>query len=263
MSDTSFRAAVRFMVPPWFADRYPIKQSVGFRFLYACGAALDSIVQVAVEGLWAKYPTFGTLTAVPYIGRDRRIIRGPNEPIDKYARRLIGWLDAWRYAGHALTVLRQLQPVFAPNPAPRMRLVNNRGVWYTLEPDGAFTIQHPGNWNWDNREDLWARCWVIIYSDHGYPWAPESIWDDPGTWGEEEVLDFSASVSEIETILSVIRQWKAAHTLYVRQIVAFDEDSFDPSNPEPDGTWGKAYKMVGGFAVASRLGSASYLSPVT
>lgn len=273
-----YRQLLRFLVPPWLSDRWPAKKSVGFRLLYSWSFILDELTEWTWQGLRAKWPTYGTPTAVPTIGRDRRIIRGPNEPIDAYALRLVGWLDAWRRAGTAIGVLLQLVPFFAPNTAPLMRLVNAHGVWYGLQPGDttaeAVNIAHQHNWNWGNPPipfvlNPWARCWPIIYSDNDYPWTPEGIWDDPGTWGEDGVLDFSASVSEIQTLLQIIGQWKAAHSLYVRPIVAFDGASFDPSNPEPDGQWGKAYKLVLGptptrkRATPSRLLTASYLSPVT
>ena len=39
--------------------------------------------------------------------------------------------------------------------------------------------------------------------------------------------------------------------------------SFNPASPEPDGTWGKPHKVVGGVHVASRLATADYWDGTT
>ena len=257
MNNVSFRESLRALVPPWLSDRNPAAPSRGFRYLYSMAAVLDSMMEIAVEGMRAKYPSQGTVTALPYIGRDRRIIRGLGESNDAYAQRLIRWLDSWRIAGSARSVLEQLAPSFAPGIAPTMRIVNNWGVWYTLS-GGALTIEHRGNWNWDNRPDLWGRCWVIFYSGFGYPWSPDGHYGDGKKWGDGRTWGTTMTRAELATLQAIVYQWRAAQTRYVNLIVAFDLASFNPASPEPDGTWGKFYKLVGGRAVPSRLQTARY-----
>ena len=260
MSRVSYRELVRNFAPPWLSDRYPRPLTTGFRYLYAQAAVLDSMMQILVEGLRAKYPTQGTTTAVPYIGRDRRIVRGPNEDVNAFAERLIPWLDAWRGAGSALEVIRQMTPIFAPHPPPRMRIVTNAGTWYTYDPNAdPITIEERGNWNWDNRPDLWARCWLILYSPDGEPWSPDGTWGDGNEWGDGRCWGLTITRPEVIAAQSVLAQWKAGHTLYPNIIVAFDENSFDPDAPEPDGTWRTFYKLVDGVATPSRLATARYM----
>lgn len=257
MSNLSYRESVRALVPPWLSDRNPAQPSRGFRYLYSMAAALDAMLETAVEGMRAKYPGQGTPTALPYIGRDRRIIRGPTEPATAFAARLIGWLDSWRLAGSARSVLEQLAPGFAPGAAPTMRIVNNHGVWYTLA-NGTLTIQYANNWNWDNRTDLWGRCWVIFYATGGYPWGKDGRWGDGKKWGDGRTWGTTMTRGQLATLQAIVAQWRSQQTRYVNLIVAFDPTSFNPAHPEPDGTWGKFYKIVGGVAVPSRLGSARY-----
>jgi len=259
----SFRDAVRSVVPPWLADRYPRPFTNGFRLLYSMAAALDAMMQVAVEGLRAKFPTQGTPTALPYIGADRRIIRGLTEGDGSYAERQIDWLDAWQHSGSPPEMLTQLQPMFAPAAPPLMRIVTNAGVWYTLDADGTLTIQNLGNWNWDNRPDLWARLWLIIYSPSDVPWAPDGTWGDGHRWGDGRFWGLTITSAMVSALQAVLANWHAAHGLYANIIVAFDPASFNPSSPEPDGTWGKNYKVVGGVAVPSRLATARYLDGVS
>jgi hypothetical protein len=266
MSDNlSFAATVRTLVPPWLSDRYPRPLVNGFSLLYCWGLALDSMMQLAVEGLRARLPSHpdSTPTALPFTGSDRRIIRGPDETDEHYASRLIPWLDTWRGAGSAITVLEQLAELFSPQAAPLMRIVTNQGTWYTYHPvvisGPHVTIEQRGNWNWDGRADLWARCWVIIYSSAGYPWSPDGTWGDGHRWGDGRVWGLTATRAQVVTAQHILAQWKAAHTLYPNIIVAFDPASFNPASPEPDGTWGKSYKVVGGHVVRSRLATARYL----
>lgn len=260
-----FVDAVAGVVPPWLSFRpagpKTPERSVGYRLLYAMAGTIDLMMEIAVEGLRARYPGVGTPTALPLIQRDRGIVRGLQESDESAAGRLVGWLDSWRVAGNPHNTLAQLAPLFRPSAAPLMRIVTNAGVWYTLYPDGTVEQQALGNWNWDGKPELWARLWVIVYCDDaGYPWVAEDVWGvgewgesgDVGTWGS------TATRPEVETILMTIQTWKGGHSLYPYTIIALDPDSFSPASPEPDGMWGKSYKIVDGVAVKSRLESARY-----
>lgn len=260
-----FRDAVADVVPPWLSYRpagpKTPERSTGYRLLYAMAGVIDLMMEVAVEGLRARYPGQGTPTALPLIHRDRGIVRGLQESDESAAGRLVAWLDSWRLAGNSHNMLQQLAPLFRPSTAPLMRVVTNAGVWYSLYPDGTVEQRELGNWNWDGKPELWARLWVIIYCDDtGYPWVAEDVWGvgnwgesgDDGTWGS------TATRPEVETILMAIQMWKGGHSLYPYTIVALDPDSFNPDAPEPDGTWGKSYKIVDGVAAKSRLESARY-----
>lgn len=265
----NFRHALRAFVPPWLSNRPATPKSPayqnGFKYLYAQALMLDIMMDVAVQALKARYPGLCQPDALPLIGQDRRIVRGLTEPDDMYAARLRAYLDSWRVAGNSYNMLAQLAPLFAPATVPLMRIVTNTGVWLTLNGDGSIVRQVLNNWNWDgSTDDRWARCWVIIYSGAGYPWSAEGVWST-GHWGaydptapEHGTWGITATRDMVETILAVVQLWKAEHSLYPTTIIALDNATFDPAAPEPDGTWGKFYKIVGGVAVPSRLASARY-----
>lgn len=258
----NLRHALRAFVPPWLSNRPatplgPARQT-GYKLLYAQALMLDVMMDVAVQGLKARYPGLCQPDALPLIGQDRRIIRGLTEPDDMYAARLRAWLDSWRLAGNSYNMLAQLAPLFAPARVPVMRIVTNSGVWLTLNGDGTITRQVLGNWNWDGvTDDRWARVWVIIYSGDGYPWSANTPWG-VGKWGDGRTWGTTATHDMVATIRAVVGLWKAEHSLYPTTIIPLDNTTFDPAAPEPDGTWGKRYKIVGGVAVRSRLASARY-----
>jgi len=169
MPKLSFRETLRRYVPPWLSDRPTSGRTAGFRYLYGLVAILDAGMQFLVEGMQARLPGVGTPTALPYIGRDRRIIRGPHETDADYAARLLEWLDLWRAAGNAYALAKALQAFLAPGH-PRIRIVTRSGFWWTLDPSGELSwhLASPNNWNWDSHTHpehagRWADFWVIVY----------------------------------------------------------------------------------------------------
>ncbi|WP_437982917.1 hypothetical protein [Sorangium sp. So ce117] len=245
MPRLSFRETLRRYVPPWLSDRPG--RTVGFRYLYATASVLDAGAEVLVQGLQARMPGLGTPTALPYIGRDRRIVRGPAESDAAYGARLVRWLDYWRAAGNAYVLALALQGFLYPEH-PRIRIVTRSGVWYTLEPSGELLWHRaePNNWDWDSlshpdKAGDWSEFWIIIYPPH---YTADGDWGD-GTsiWEPGEAFGVQTPISNIAAIKALVQQWKGAHTKCVVLILAYDPSSFDPSSPPgapgmPDGRWG-------------------------
>jgi hypothetical protein len=263
----SFRETLRRYVPPWLSDRPQSGKTVGFRYLYCLVAPLDASVEFAIQGLQARYPGIGTPTALPYIGRDRRIIRGFAENDASFSKRLLTWREDWKTAGHAFSLLRQVKGYLTPHPI-KLRSVDNAGNLYTLNADGTTELvqTQPSNWNWDVENAFWSRFWLILYPppslwDPMFPWGNAAQWG--GAWGAANVTwGTTATPEQIASIKAVIRQWKPAHANCVCVVVAFDPASFNPTMPPgaplPDGTWGKWHKLVGGIARKARLATARY-----
>ncbi|MGK4001096.1 hypothetical protein WMF31_00625 [Sorangium sp. So ce1036] len=267
MARLSFRETLRRYVPPWLSDRPG--RTVGFRFLYAIASVLDAGAEVLVQGLQARFPGLGTPTALPYIGRDRRIVRGPLESDAAYGARLVRWLDYWRAAGNAYVLALALQSFLYPGH-PRIRIVTRSGVWYTLEPSGELHWHRaePSNWDWDSlthpeRAGNWSEFWVIAYPPH---YASDGNWGDgTSTWGPGDTFGVQTTTSNIAAIKAIIQQWKGAHTRCAMFILAYDPSSFDPASPPgapgmPDGRWGHWSKDDGaGGRVKSRREDARYV----
>lgn len=257
----TFRDTARRLSPP------RLLQEVGQKILYSLSLPLDGLDEWVRQAVKARFPELAPDDAIPFIGRDRQIRRGPNESRQSYVARLLLWLQAWHFAGVGFSLLEQLAANMSPSPT-RVRIVTQNGVWYTLEPDGTSSIQHvvPSNWDWDGRSAFWARFWVIIYGPQSL-WPVGPIWGDGTRWGDGSGWGTDAPAFEVSLAQSLVSEWKPAASRCENIIVAFDDASFDPASAlhgtgMPDGHWGTWGRLVGGAYVPTRLATAKYLDGV-
>lgn len=265
MSNIGFRHLIARIAPPRLTRKW------GERFLYSFGLVLDVVVDWGLQGMRARFPDKGPEDALPYLGRDRKIVRGFQEPAALYRPRLRRWRIDHRKRGNPIALLEQLAGYMSGFPV-RIATVTHRGTWFVRQPDGTVDIySKAGNWDWDAALDVegWSRFWVVIYPLATGIWTQSPPWGDvdlfggawgapgfTGTWGS------SATAEQVESIRSIIREWKAGGTRCVSIIVAFDETKFDPTDPAgaplPSGDWGRPAKIVGGTYVPTREPSAIY-----
>lgn len=261
----TFRAKRKFMGPSWLVSEGD-SQLVG----YVVDLLKDGFTERLRQGLLARLPQndpAGESTppddALAAIGRDRRIVRGLNEPSDRYARRLIQWLDDWRTAGNPFSLMRQIAGYTGPGPA--FRTVDVRGNWFSLNADGSRSVAiNQANWDWDNAADAlsrWSRFWVVIYPNG--LWLPGSTYGDGHKYGDGRTWGSTATTTDVATIRGIVSDWKPAGTRCVNIILAFDGASFDPTTTRdgaglPDGTWGRWGRNVGGVYGPARLSTARF-----
>lgn len=267
-----FTSTLSRYLPPWLTARLATGQVRAFKYIATAALLADGLMQNAYEGLQAGFPGLGTPEALPLLGRERCIRRGIHETDASYAARLVAWLDTWRGAGNPFAIMHAMRDLCTPS-VPKMRIVNDSGTWYTLNPDDSVEIRQTWgaiNWNWDgNYPVLSTRFWPIIYSDAG-PWIEGPAWGSIGAphWGDPETTwGSSATPEEVTLLRAVVNDFKCAGDRCEKIIVAFDPTSFDPtaapgSPGMPDGTWGHWSKNVGGVQVPARLSTARYFDGV-
>ena len=294
--DTNLVDLIEQVLPGWMRKK---PYDHWLRYAQAISLMYDVLIDGMWDGRYASFPGqtdgpelggFASVDALPHIGRDRRILQGPNEPPAAYAARLRQWRRVLRRAGTAFGILEQLGGILEPSP-PLLRLVTSEGLWYSraadktftfntpdgtgfiLAPDGTSTpdptVAHP--WDWDGGATTGA-IWPIIYA----PVDPQ-IAGDEGVYGDlvtfygepDKTIGTSALKSYVDLTRAVIDQSKAAGIKVPYIIVAFDPASFDPATPGPypaagmpDGLWGNASKLVTVLGrtrrVKSRLDTARY-----
>lgn len=258
------RDSIRALVPPWLADRGATFANTGFKLLYSIGATIDGLTEWMVQGMQADMPGIGTPTALPYLVRDRRIIRGREEADAAISDRLNRWLDAWRNAGHPHEICRQIRGYFGN--AIKVRTVDNSGNWHTIAADGTESRHHiPGSWDWDGNSLTWARLWVIIYAPPSWAQWTAFYEVDPDLWGGDFTgepytwdQELPANVDVVADVREIVRRWKPRHAFVPNIIVSYNALQFDPENPDtwPLGTWGTP--VVGSPPEPSRPADASF-----
>lgn len=262
--EQSFRRIRQFLAPRWLTE------GAGGAVGYALDLVKDAYLRRVLFGLLARFPQNGPdgETAPPdalaAIGRDRRVVRGFNESDASYALRLIAWLDDRKTSGNAFTLMQKLAEYTGAGCV--FKTVDNRGNWYVRAADGtrSLFLKH-GNWDWDGYSEKWSRFWVIIH-------PPISLWSESDDWGDTAGRDWSEAVGtlgstatydQVQSIRSIVADWKPAGTRCVNIVIAFDPASFDPeaaalSPGLPDGLWGSWSKTVGDVRVPARLDTARY-----
>jgi hypothetical protein len=218
----------------------------------------------------ARFPEFAAAyvddAALAAIGRDRRIVRGINEPAAAYAARLVRAIDDHRTRGNPYTMLRQIQAYLQARCV--VRTVDRRGNWFTLDADGTPSANvGAANWNWDGKSlSLWGRFWVVIYPEGGIrPWrqtgptlVTPTLWGD-GLLGHSDLtIGTTATRNQVVSVQSIIRDWKPANTICEWIIIAFDSASFSPAgSTDPAGAWAN---WSDGHGQPIRLSTARYWS---
>lgn len=252
---------------------------VAGRVFESIAAVADMMIETQVLGLQQGDPLRCDSSALPFLGRDRGIRRYPTESEDSYRRRLAGWRETKKHWGSLIGQMRQLQLWFSPQ-APMIRAVHmpsvpSLAVWHTLDSAGNYTVhrQFPSNWDWDSVKydpglGGWSRYWVIVYTNELDPSSLiDSIyWDGGGTYNSHAVWDGLFTAAQIADMVSVLKDWKAAHSQLAGLIFAHDGASFNPTAPianlgdgtttHPNGKWYLPTDPNTGLP--TRLATASY-----
>lgn len=260
---TTFRDGIVKFLVGWLRGHF------GSRYVYSAAIQLDGLGDAIVEGMRAQLPGEGTPEALPFIGRDRRIVRGFVEQEGSYVGRLRLWLQDWRTAGNVFALCRQMQGYLSPFGVT-IRTVSNEGEWHTLAPDGSVSHHRslPNNWDWDSgiiseawRRSRWSRVWIVLY-------PPEALWQEGPTWGDDDqwggawgspdcTWGSTAPRDVVRDLQGIIAAWKSATSRVVSVIVAFDPASFNPASSGagmPNGLWGR----WGADGLPVRLDTARY-----
>ncbi len=247
---SQYREGFYDLLPSWLST------GDGELVAYSLNVLLDWARERVRLGLLARFPDYAPADALGAIGRDRKIIRGIDEPAASYAVRLKRWLDDHLVRGNPWALLEQLRAYC--NAPVMVRIVDRRGNWHSIAADGTRSrSMRTANWLWDTApaSPRWARFWVIIYpTAAGEPWAAS----EAGAWPSGGTIGTTATPEQVASVRQIVREWKPAGTRCEWIIVAFDPVSFDPAAPEPDGTWEWFGRDNAGSYEQARLDTARY-----
>ena len=252
-----FRGAYENLLPSW------LRTDEGEKVAYSLGLLCDAFAERLRLGLLARFPQFAPPDALGPLGRDRVIRRGINEPDEAYAQRLVRYLDDHAVQGNPYALMDQLAAYC--QASVRIRTVDRRGNWFTRERDGSRSVLlNQANWDWDGGSlAQWSRFWVIIYpTAANEPWGP-SVGGSPASWPAGGTIGTTATPDQVASVRSIIREWQPDGTRCEWIAIAFDDTSFSPAAPEPDGHWANfGVDNAGAYEIA-RLTSARYWKGVS
>lgn len=233
----TLRDSIGKIAPPWGARR------VMGGILWSTGLVLDALWEFVEEGVKARMPGVGTEDALPAIGDDRLIDRGPTEPASSYAVRLSGALDTWANAGGPYALLENLRAYFAPFGRP-IYAVSDRSKWHWVENAVDPILMQRGddaglkNWRWDpvaigaGPYKRW-RGWIIIDATDGR-WTQWLVGD--GTIvGDGHTVGSTATINEVTSIRRIAKRYKGAHNHLVNIIVMLVSTPFGPHHGQGTG----------------------------
>jgi hypothetical protein len=245
-----FRELAKKISPTW------LTRFTGLRILYVIGLHVDALIHCLVLAIKMRMPGITLLpsaanqgdptSAIPYVGRDRSIVRGSLETLASYTSALLHWTDLLRFKGQAFTLLDRLHASLGGVSTMRLAIVTQSGNRYNRAGDGTRTVSSV-TWNWDGHSELWARFWVLVYDSDNVV-SPEfttelgsgrtfSSTDGPSAAigiRATGTIKMAALAQEIRTICQT---WKPAHMVLKYIIWTWDESLFNSLSP--NGTWAR------------------------
>lgn len=196
----TFRDRVKRIVPPW------LRRFWASRIMYSFAIFFDLLVDAVTAGVHLRFPGYYSEETLAFIGRGRRIPRGPNESAASYALRLVTWLDAHGTRGGPYSMLQQLHAFWGG--AFPMFILYPSGMRYSLATDGTITRDVV---DWEIPETAkWAR-WFLFMNWPDDSVLDDGIWDDAGAWDDGGAWDSALTTDEIGEIRAVPELWNAAH----------------------------------------------------
>lgn len=270
----SLRQIIHKLGPSWLvgdrfsADGGETEIETDARVLYAIALVLDALNTRLAMGIAARLPGFGAPPdALPYIGRDRLILRGPDETAEAYESRLVRYLPDHKVRGNPWALMEQLRGYCSPWPV-EFRTVDEHGNWRIIAADGTRSRVLADSWNWDNSEleNAWGRFWVVICPAGSSPWSAGPALGDPALWGGAlgspgYTIGSTATPNDVASVRSVVKAWKRAGVKGLFAIVTFDQDAFKPgsvTNPDGSPVWTNHSTNSGGAQIAARNPNGRY-----
>jgi hypothetical protein len=192
--------------PPW------LQRTMAVRILSAMMVPFDALADKTVDSIKARFPN-ATNDALPQIGRERRIRRGPAENAGTYSRRLLSWWDDHRGRGGPYALLRQLRAFWLDTYNVQIDVVSYNGLRHSIDTNGVITRDQI-TWTPDASGE-WAQFWVFFH-----------LTSDPGPLTPEQEANF----------LMIPIEWSAAHILREHVVLLW---GFCPmwDFPPPVGDW--------------------------
>jgi len=201
------------IMPPW------LRRRVGGAVVEGIGVPIETEVDRSTESLRLRFPNKDVEEALGYLGRERRILRGPGESGSTFAIRLRKWWDSHRTRGNAHALLTQLHDFLLSSNNVPVQYIANSGTTVTIDAAGVISpVTEIPTWTGDGEyPSKWARFFLVFYFDGDTLAVP--LLDEDGdpilTESGEQILTtvslFALTPADVELLCAVPREWSAAH----------------------------------------------------
>lgn len=196
----TFKDYIVGSAPPWLND--PSGQAM----LRAIGDGKDYLLDVAKQGVKARFPLLAPSDALNQIGGERQLPRGPGESTASYAARLRGAWDTWPWAGTPTGVLNALWDAGYTN----VWLVVQKGRVYTLNASRQLVVMNTSTDGISSFTFPSPNFWSTFLAYFPHP--------HPASWIANGVP--SSSSDEANLIRGLIQKWKPGFSTFSRVVIA-------------------------------------------
>jgi hypothetical protein len=194
----------------------------------ALGTLKDQHVDLAKQAVKARFVGIAPADALPLVGLERQIERGPGESDASYRARLLAAPDAWAWAG---TTKGLLEYALAPAGFTNARVIINAD-WAAaggVPPDGNAAF--------------WSRFWVVISAPH--PWTRRT-WNSGWLYGTPagQTWDSDATASDVARVERLVKRWAPGHATAMGAFIVFGSSLVPDTVPAT--AWNEASLTFGG-----------------
>jgi hypothetical protein len=140
-----------------------LQGSNGRALMGGLGQAKDDQVTLLKSAVKARFADYAPVDALPVIGGERQIDRGPTEDPTSYVARLKDAWDAWQFGGSAYGMLRQLWAAGLTTA----QVVQMNGVVFWLDNDGVTLLTStlttvPYVFGMDASLTFWSKFTIVF-----------------------------------------------------------------------------------------------------
>ena len=230
---------LRRIMPPW------LRRRVASALVGAIGEQVDIAAQRTALGVKLRFPSPGVDgRALAYVGRERRIRRGPVETDDRYARRLLLWWSSHRGRGGPYALLEQVYAYILGWLTARVDVVYQSGTRRWMDTDGVITADSIA-WG-GHGGDQWSHAWVVFHVPDSIEIGSYYLVTSDGDYivtsdgarivATRTIAPDSITPEEEEVFTSIVREWSAAHLPYITVVLLWSTRRLW-NYPQPVPTW--------------------------
>lgn len=210
------------ILPPWLPRN-------GRAYARAVGARMDKVLQLYRDAVLSRFPKYAPADALPLIGKERSLPRGPAETEAAYRLRLDGAWDAWGGdqtpvtgkgggGGTPLGLLKAIKAMGLPTGSSGATIVTHND---TLLAESYYQLDGSGNlvsgrlMDCVNRPDLTLAIPATKLKGWSFRFDNEHFWSAFGIVFPADVPTLRSGTQDAARLNLMAEQWRNGNELYL------------------------------------------------